>query len=125
MSGGLIATGRKSKCASPSWTPCWDSATISDGGWCSWSSTRHRPPRTYGQLDRFVVLAQMSRLPEEEVKSLLDPAQSPEMRRRLLTAKRMLPMLKQNGVILDEGEEPAKEAEAGFAPKWEFVIPKK
>jgi hypothetical protein len=83
-----------------------------------------RPPRTYGQLDRFVVLAQMSRLPEEEVKSLLDPAQWPEMRRRLLTAKRMLPMLKQNGVILDEGEEPAKEAEAGFVPKIE-IVPKR
>jgi hypothetical protein len=76
-----------------------------------------RPPKSYGQLDRFVVLAQLSRVPEEEVKTLFDPAQWPEMHRRLLTARRMLPMLKQNGVLLDEGEEPNKEAEAGFVPK--------
>ncbi len=73
-----------------------------------------RPPKSFGQSDQFVVLVQMSRLPEEELKSLLDPTQWPEMRRRLITARRMLPMLKQNGVLLDDGEEPAKEGRRGL-----------
>jgi hypothetical protein len=73
-----------------------------------------RPPKNFGQSDGFVVLVQMSRLPEEELKSVLDPRQWPEMRRRLLNARRMLPMLKQNGVILDDDERPAKDAEAGL-----------
>ena len=73
-----------------------------------------RPPKSFGQSDQFVVLVQMSRLPEEELKSLLDPTQWPEMRRRLINAKRMMPMLKQNGVILDDGDESAKQVDVGL-----------
>jgi hypothetical protein len=71
-----------------------------------------RPPKHFGQSDRLLVLVQMSRLPEEDLKSILDPAQWPEMRRRLVNARRMLPALKQNGLILDEDDQPSKEAEA-------------
>ena len=74
-----------------------------------------RPPRNFGQSDRWLVLVQMSRLPEEELKSILDPAQWPEMHRRMINARRMIPALKQNGLILDEDDQPSKEAEARFA----------
>ncbi len=71
-----------------------------------------RPPKHFGQSDHWLVLVQMSRIPEEELRSILDPAQWPEMHRRMINARRMIPALKQNGLVLDEDEQPSKEAEA-------------
>ncbi|HET6324300.1 MAG TPA: hypothetical protein VFG04_06335 [Planctomycetaceae bacterium] len=76
--------------------------------------TKTRPPKAFGQYDRFIVLAQMSRLPEDVFKSELDPAQWAELRRRLITARRTLPMLKQNGLILDDADEHNKDDEAAI-----------
>jgi hypothetical protein len=69
-----------------------------------------RPPLAFGQTDRFVVLAQMSRLPDEALSSLLEPRQWRELQKQLVAAKRTVQVLKQNGMILDDDPEPAKEA---------------
>jgi hypothetical protein len=69
-----------------------------------------RPPKSFGQFGNYVVLIQMSRLPEETLKSIFLAEQWREVQRRLIQAKRMMPALKQNGVIFDDDEvEPAKE----------------
>jgi hypothetical protein len=39
------------------------------------------------------------------------------MRRRLVNARRMLPALKQNGLILDDDDQPSKEAEVRFGAR--------
>jgi hypothetical protein len=70
-----------------------------------------RPPKSFGPSDRFVVLALMSRIPEEKLKPIFDPDQWLEVKRRLLQAKRMMPALKQSGVILDDEDAPANDAE--------------
>jgi hypothetical protein len=74
-----------------------------------------RPPKSFGQFDRFIVLVQMSRLPEDTLKSVFDPGQWREVQRRLIQAKRMMPALKQNGVILDDEPEQANEGDSGPA----------
>jgi hypothetical protein len=76
-----------------------------------------RAPRTFGQFDRFVVLTQMDRLPDETLKPLFEPGQWRVLQRELATARRMLPVLKQNGVIFDEGEEPTDEAAEFLRPR--------
>jgi hypothetical protein len=70
-----------------------------------------RTPRQFGQSDRFLILVQMSRLPDEIFKPVLDAGQWRLLQRELANAHRMAPMLKQNGVILDD-REPPKEADA-------------
>jgi hypothetical protein len=72
-----------------------------------------RPPKSFGQLDRFIVLVQMSRLPEDTVKSVFDPGQWREVQRRLIQAKMMMPALKQNGVVFDDEPEQAGAADGG------------
>jgi len=72
-----------------------------------------RPPKSFGQFDRFIVLVQMSRLPEESVKSVFDPGQWREVKRRLMQAKSLVPTLRQNGVVFED--EPAQ-GEAGGVP---------
>jgi hypothetical protein len=73
-----------------------------------------RPPRSSSsQFERFVVLAQMSRLPQETLKAVFDPGQWREVEKRLSQAKRMLPTLRANGVVFDEDAESAKQADGG------------
>lgn len=67
-----------------------------------------RPPRVFGQTDRFLVMIQMTRLPEESLKSLLDAGQWREMQKQLANAKRMVRVLKQSGVVFDDGTEPVQ-----------------
>jgi hypothetical protein len=73
-----------------------------------------RPPKNFGQFDRFIVLVQMSRLPDNTLKSVFDPGQWREVQRRLVQAKRMMPALKQNGVVFDD-EPDANEGDGGPA----------
>jgi hypothetical protein len=73
-----------------------------------------RPPLHFGQTDRFVVLLQLSRLPEETVKPIFDAGQWRLIQREFVNARRMAPFLKQNGVVFDDGDEPSREAEAGL-----------
>jgi hypothetical protein len=71
-----------------------------------------RPPKSFGQFGNYVVLVQMSRLPEETLKSLFLASQWREIHRRLVQAQQMMPTLKQSGVIFDEDEaEPDKQTE--------------
>jgi hypothetical protein len=74
-----------------------------------------RPPKSFGQFDRFIVLVQMSRLPEETLKSVFDPGQWREVKRRLTQAKSLMPALKQNGVVFDDEPEEAGAAYSGPA----------
>jgi hypothetical protein len=73
-----------------------------------------RPPKNFGPFDRFIVLVQMSRLPDNTLKSVFDPGQWREVQRRLVQAKRMMPALKQNGVVFDD-EADANEGDGGPA----------
>jgi hypothetical protein len=75
---------------------------------------RSRPPKVFGTYDRFLVLVQMSRVPEETLKSVFDSDQWPEVKKRLTQANRLIPALKRNGMIFDDDAD-AKEAEAGPA----------
>jgi hypothetical protein len=70
-----------------------------------------RPPKSFGQFERFIVLVQMSRLPENTLKPVFEPAQWPEVHKRLAQARRMIPALKQNGVVFDDDPEPAKDTD--------------
>jgi hypothetical protein len=72
-----------------------------------------RPPRAFGQSDRFLVLAQMSRLPDESIRSLLEPQQWRELQKQLESAKRTVRVLKRNGVIFEDDPEPTKAADVG------------
>ncbi len=74
-----------------------------------------RPPRVFGQSDRFLVLVQMSHLPEESMKPLLDPGQWRELQKQLANAQRMVRVLKQSGVVFDDGTEPARRGDVNPA----------
>jgi hypothetical protein len=66
------------------------------------------PPQTFGQQDQYVVLVQMSGLPEESLKPLFDAGQWRALERQLENSARMLPRLRRNGVLIDKVEIPAK-----------------
>jgi hypothetical protein len=66
------------------------------------------PPQTFGQQDQYVVLVQMSRLPEESLKPLFDAGQWRALERQLANSARRLPALRRNGFLIDKLEIPAK-----------------
>jgi len=76
-----------------------------------------RPPRRFGQFDRFVVLVQISRLPDETLAKVIEPVQQRLLRKELATARRMMPTLKRQGVIFDEGSDSTDEANAALHRK--------
>jgi hypothetical protein len=76
-----------------------------------------RPPRHFGQFDRFVVLVQISRLPDETLATVIEPVQQRLLRKELATARRMMPRLKRQGVIFDEGSDSTDEANAALHRK--------
>ena len=57
----------------------------------------------------------MSHLPEESLKSLLDPGQWRELQKQLANAQRMVRVLKQSGVVFDDGTEPDKRGDVNPA----------
>ncbi len=74
-----------------------------------------RPPRVFGRSDRYLVLVQMSHLPDESMRSLLDPGQWRELQKQLNNAQQMVRVLKRSGVVFDDGTEPAKAGDANPA----------
>jgi len=58
-----------------------------------------RPPQMFGQYDYYVIMLQVARLPEEQVKPIFDDAQWRALSQHLLQAKGMEPFLKQNGFL--------------------------
>jgi hypothetical protein len=77
-----------------------------------------RPPRRFGQFDRIVVLVQISRLvPDETLATVLEPAQQRLLRKELSNARRMMPALKRQGVIFEEGSDSTDEANAALHRK--------
>jgi hypothetical protein len=61
-----------------------------------------KPPKRFGQVDYYVVVYQMSKLPEEKIKPIFDEAQWKALQLQFQQARAMEQHLKQNG-ILDEG----------------------
>jgi hypothetical protein len=85
-----------------------------------------RLPRHFGQFDRVLVLVQLARLPEETLATVIEPAQWPQLRKELANARRMIPTLKRNGVVVDEGPDSTDEADAALhRPQIEAPPPNK
>ncbi|MEX2139254.1 MAG: hypothetical protein WD894_08340 [Pirellulales bacterium] len=59
-----------------------------------------QPPQTFGQHDNYVILHQLSTLPENEVKALLDERQWALLQRQVGQFRGMLPVLRQNGILI-------------------------
>jgi hypothetical protein len=58
-----------------------------------------QPPQMFGQYDYYVIMLQVARLPEEQVKPIFDDAQWRALSQHLQQAKGMEPFLKQNGFL--------------------------
>ncbi len=65
-----------------------------------------KPPRKMGENDYYVVLYQLSRIPEAKLKPVFDDFQWPFVKRQLDQGRGMGMFLKQNGFVADEGPEP-------------------
>ncbi len=61
-----------------------------------------KPPRKLGENDYYVVLYQLSRIPEEKIKPVFDDIQWRFLKRQLDQGRGMGMFLKQNGFIPDE-----------------------
>jgi hypothetical protein len=59
-----------------------------------------QPPQTFGQHDNYVILHQISTLPENEVKALLDERQWELLQRQVGQFRGILPVLRQNGILM-------------------------
>jgi hypothetical protein len=64
-----------------------------------------RIPRSFGQYDHYVVLLQMSRLPEERLKMVFDASQWRRFDRQRRQFQGMEPFLKQNGFLPDSRDD--------------------
>lgn len=71
-----------------------------------------RPPKRFGQVDYFVVLYQMAKLPEEKIKPIFDDAQWKALQAQFEQAKGMEQHLKQSGVL----DEAPKKTDAATSP---------
>jgi hypothetical protein len=74
-----------------------------------------RPLRTSGQQDHYLVMVQMSRLPEESLKPLFAPWQWRALQRQLDNVPQMMAILRRNGITLEE--EPALHEQPAPAAK--------
>ncbi|HLQ43829.1 MAG TPA: hypothetical protein VK137_03800, partial [Planctomycetaceae bacterium] len=63
-----------------------------------------QPPRKFGQYDYYVVMLQVSKLPENKLKPLFDNAQWKIMRQQFDQVKGMEQFLKQNGGLATDGD---------------------
>lgn len=72
-----------------------------------------RPPRQLGQRDYYVVLYQLSRIPEAKLRAVFEDAQWRFLQRQLEQGRPLETFLKQNGFV--PGDEP--EAKAGAAAR--------
>jgi hypothetical protein len=59
-------------------------------------------PRSFGQWDYYVIMWNLSKIPEEKVKPLFDKAEWRVVSAQLTQARGMEQMMKQNGVLLDD-----------------------
>jgi hypothetical protein len=64
-----------------------------------------RPPRRLGDNDYYVVLYQLSRIPEAKIKPVFEDVQWRFLKRQLDQGRGMAPFLKQNGFLPDDGKE--------------------
>jgi hypothetical protein len=65
-----------------------------------------QPPRKMGDNEYYVVLYQLSRIPEAKIKPVFDDFQWPFVKRQLEQGRGMGMFLKQNGFVPAEGPEP-------------------
>jgi hypothetical protein len=63
-----------------------------------------RPPRRFGQYDSYVVLLQISRLPEDKLKALLDDSQWRALKRQFVQFQGIEPFLKNQGLLPEPGD---------------------
>jgi hypothetical protein len=81
-----------------------------------------RPPKRFGQDDYWVMLYQASKLPESEIKSIVDDVQWRILERQLRQGKAMEQWLKTSGIIDDEKPAGARPAVAAI-PALPLVAP--
>jgi hypothetical protein len=70
-----------------------------------------KPPRKLGENDYYVVLYQLSRIPEARLKPVFDDIQWRFLKRQLDQGRGMGMFLKQNGFVADEGDKAGKTAD--------------
>jgi hypothetical protein len=58
-----------------------------------------QPPQAFGRYDNYVILHQLSTLPEQELKAVLNERQWELLERQLAQFRGMLPVLRQNGIL--------------------------
>jgi hypothetical protein len=82
-----------------------------------------KPPRRLGQNDYYVVLYQLSRIPEDKIKPVFEDVQWRFLKRQLDQGRGMEMFLKQNGFV--PGDEPAPRAKAQYrVPNVRAEVPK-
>jgi hypothetical protein len=60
-----------------------------------------RPPQAFGRYDNYVIMHQLSTLPEQEVKAVLNERQWELLERQLAQFRGMFPVLRQNGILTE------------------------
>jgi hypothetical protein len=78
-----------------------------------------KPPKRFGQYDYYVVMIQMAKLPEGNVKPLFDTVQWKALQQQLNNMRGMEQWLKQNGVFGDNAEDDAEPKPQPTEPKAE------
>ena len=76
-----------------------------------------RPPRTYGDYDPYVILWQVSRIPEEKLKPLFDEAQWRLLNQQFKNLNGVWQHLQKSGRLAAEGDPAGDPEEAPAAPK--------
>jgi hypothetical protein len=62
---------------------------------------KSEPPQSFGQYDQYVVMHQLSTLPEQDLKAVLNERQWELFERQLGQFRGMLPVLRQNGILAE------------------------
>jgi hypothetical protein len=60
-----------------------------------------QPPQAFGRYDNYVIMHQLSTLPENEVKAVLSDRQWEMLERQMGQFRGMLPVLRQNGILAE------------------------
>ena len=64
------------------------------------------PPKKFGQADYWYLMYQMTRLPEDRMKAILDEPQWRMLSRQFMQARGMEPWLKGNGILAADERSP-------------------
>jgi len=82
-----------------------------------------RPPKRFGQNDYWIMLFQASKLPESQIKAIVDDVQWRILQRQLRQGKAMEQWLKMSGLLDDDKQAGAQTAVVAFPAAVPLVAP--